>query len=130
VKRITALLAVLALALAVPASALGQAGPFSPLPPPPPEETATPEPVDNDPTDSEISQETLGIILGAVVLLFVVIGYYITRDARRALPEDRPRIDNLERDEGPHRKPQQAKAKARQKAKAAKKARKVTKRGR
>ena len=56
------------------------------------------------------------------MVLFVVIGYVITRDARSALPEE-SRTEPGQRDQGPHRHAQQAKAKARAKTKAQRRAR-------
>ena len=63
------------------------------------------------------------VLIGAgLVVLFVVIGYVITRDARQSLPEQ-ARTEPGRRDQGPHRHAQQAKAKARAKTKAQRRAR-------
>ena len=130
-KRPLVLLACLvALAVAAPA-AHAQSDAFGPIPPPAPEQTAVPEPSDDDNvlgTDDEVSQTTLAIILGAVVALFVAIGYFITRDARGALPDDARRDDPRLREEAAPRRPKQAKAKARAKTRAQKQARKATRR--
>lgn len=124
--RLAALLTVVLLAVPAPA-ALAQeqpgSGPFGPLPPAAPEPTATPTP---DPADEaqEETDRTLLFAIGAVlVVLFVVIGRVITRDARKALHErgrdDAPKL----REQGPHKHARQAKAKARAKTKAQRRAR-------
>ena len=71
----------------------------------------------------EQTDRTLLYLIGAgLVVLFVVIGYVITRDARSSLPEE-ARTEPGQRDQGPHRHAQQAKAKARAKTKAQRRAR-------
>jgi hypothetical protein len=117
------------LALAVPSAALAQqggSGAFGPLPPATQAETPTPTP---DPT-VEAQQQTdrtlLFIIGGGLIILFIVIGRVITRDAKHALKEtghsdDAPKL----RDEGPHRHAKQTKAKARAKTKAQRRARRA-----
>ena len=114
----------LVLALLAPAAAFAQGGAFGPLPPAQPAETPTPEPESNDSLTSDLGgRQTMFIIGGALVVLFIVIGVYISRDARRALPE-RHRPDGRRlRDEGPHKHKQQAKARARARGKAQKEAR-------
>jgi hypothetical protein len=125
VTRLTVLIVLLALVVPAPA-ALAQSDPFSPLPP---AQSATPEPtaapVDTNPNDDGVSRETLGVILGVVIILFIAIGVYITRDARRSLPADARRDDPRLREEGPHRRPKQAKSKARAKTRAQKRARRA-----
>ena len=127
--RLSLLLALLVLAVSAPAAFAqqggGGSGAFGPLPPATPAETPTPTP---DPT-IEAQQETdrtlLYIIGGGLVILFIVIGRVITRDARHALREqgkgDAPKL----RDEGPHRHAKQTKAKARAKTKAQRRARRA-----
>jgi hypothetical protein len=114
----------LLVALLAPAAASAQGGAFGPLPPATPAETPTPEPEDNDSLTSDLGgRQTMFIIGGALVVLFIVIGVYISRDARRALPaRHRPDAHRL-RDEGPHKHKQQAKARARARGKAQKAAR-------
>jgi len=114
----------LLLALLAPAAAFAQGGAFGPLPPATPEETPTPEPADSNSLTSDFGgRETLFIIGGALLVAFVGIGVFISRDARRALPE-RHRPDGRRlRDEGPHKHKQQAKARARARTKAQKEAR-------
>jgi hypothetical protein len=122
-RRLAALVVVLGLSLAPPALAQSGSNPFGPLPVVP-TPTATPGPA---PTPVSAQQDTdrklLFAIGGALVLLFVVIGRVITRDARRNLP-DGARADAARlREEGPHRHARQAKAKARAKTKAQRQAR-------
>ena len=122
--RLAALLTVLA--LAAPAAALAQSSPFDPLPTAVPERTATPEPTVS-PTDDggDISTPLLLGLAGGLLLVFVVITFVITRDARSTVP-DADRREALPRDAGPHRHERDATAKARAKAKASRQARKTT----
>jgi len=77
------LLAVVALALAAPAPAAAQQNPFDLAPAQvTPESTPTPEPVD----DGSVGTATLYVIAGALLLAFLAIGLWISRDARRSLP--------------------------------------------
>jgi hypothetical protein len=114
----------LVLALLAPAAASAQGGAFGPIPP-----AATPEPtpVPDDDSNSLTSdlggRQTLLIIGGLLLVAFVAIGVFISKDARRALPErHRPGGSRL-REEGPHKHKQQAKARARARGKAQKDAR-------
>jgi hypothetical protein len=120
------LICLLLVSLAVPSTALAQGGgAFGPLPPAAPEPTPVPT---RDPAltnDDDVSRQTLYIIGGGLLLLFLGIGYVITRDAKRVLPEDR--LEDRPRDAGPHKHEQHAKAKARAKQRQARKARKTTK---
>ena len=121
------LLIVLALlgASASVASAQDAGDAFGPLPQPaqtaPPAPTPTPDP--SVEAQKETDRTLLFGIAGALIVLFVVIGRVITRDARHTLRErgrdDAPRL----RDEGPHRHAKQTKAKARAKTKAQRQAR-------
>jgi hypothetical protein len=123
--RRTIVIALLA-ALLAPAAAFAQGGggAFGPLPPSAPAATPTPEPADDSLTSDLGGRQTMFIIGGALVVLFIVIGVYISRDARRALPErHRPADGRRLRDEGPHKHKQQAKARARARGKAQKDAR-------
>jgi hypothetical protein len=124
--RLAALLAVLLLALPAPA-ALAQTGggndPFGPLPPAAPQPTATPTPDPSVEAQESTDRTLLFAIGGVLVVLFVVIGRVITRDARKALHErGRDEAPKL-REQGPHRHARQAKAKARAKTKAQRRAR-------
>jgi hypothetical protein len=81
-------LVLLSLALLAP-SAHAQSNPF---PTPTPSATAAPS-TGTTPGD-DTSDRTLLLIAGAVLLVFVGIGWYITRDARKNLTaEDRAAID-------------------------------------
>jgi hypothetical protein len=113
----------LLLALLAPAAAFAQGGAFGPLPPAAtPEPTAAPDDSSNSLTSDLGGRETLFIIGGALLVAFVAIGVFISKDARRALPE-RHRPGSRLRDEGPHKHKQQAKARARARGKAQKEAR-------
>jgi hypothetical protein len=132
VRRTLAL--VFCLALLAPSAALAQnatptpsappSGDFGPLPQAAPTEAATPEPAkSNDSLSQDLGgNTTLFIIMGALLALFVAIGMYISRDARRALPEGH-RPGHRLREEGPHKHKREAKARARQRGKAQKAAR-------
>ena len=123
---------VLVLALLAPATALAQDGnPFDgQLPPAQPEQTATPEPASSS-SEDDVGRTTLYIIAGGVFVALFLVGWWISRDARSNLPEDK-------RDEkrGPDGKPlhvhkheRQAKAKARAKGRAQRQARKAHRKG-
>jgi hypothetical protein len=128
--RLAALLGVLLLAASAPAALAQEPQPGSPLAPPfspttpAPAETPTPTP---DPATEAAEEETdrtlLFAIGGALILLFVVIGRVITRDARQTLHEHGRDEAPRQRDQGPHRHARQAKAKARAKTKAQRRAR-------
>jgi hypothetical protein len=118
-------------ALAAPAAAFAQQNPtnptqpFTPLPPPQPTPAPTPEPEDDGGfLDTEISgTTTLYVIAGALLIAFVAIGMFISRDAKRTLPKGhRPDARRL-REEGPHKHKREAKARARARGKAQKAAR-------
>jgi len=103
----------------------GGQDPFPPLPQPAP--TAVPTPEDDDGflgLNNEIGgSATLYIIAGALLVAFIAIGMFISRDARRSLPaHHRPDARRL-REQGPHKHKRQAKAKARARGKAQRSAR-------
>ena len=107
------------------ATAQERVDPFGPLPQP--AQTAAPTPTPTPDPSVEAQKETDRTLLfgvaGALIVLFVVIGRVITRDARktvRAAGHDTP---VQARDQGPHRHAKQAKAKARAKTKAQRAAR-------
>jgi hypothetical protein len=123
-RRTLIIALVLALLAPAAASAQGGGGAFGPLPP---AGTPEPTPVSEDDSNSLTSdlggRQTLLIIGGLSLVAFVGIGVFISRDARRALPE-RHRPDGRRlRDQGPHKHKQQAKARARARGKAQKDAR-------
>jgi hypothetical protein len=125
----------LVLALPAPAAALAQDNqdqapptqptqPFQPLPPAQPTPVPTAEPEDEGVLDTEIGgSATLYVIAGALLIAFIFIGMFISRDAKRSLPKaHRPDSRRL-REEGPHKHKREAKSKARARAKAQKAAR-------
>jgi len=116
--------------LAPAAPVLAQDGnPFDgQLPPSQPTPAPTVEPVE-DP-NAGFGRETLWIIGGALLVSFIGIGIWISRDARRVLPADERDDRRGPRDQGPHRHERQAKAKARAKGRAQRRARKAGRRTR
>jgi hypothetical protein len=119
-RRIALLTTLLVLAVAAPAAAQG--GAFGPLPPAEPTPTPTVASATTD--DGTTGRNILFVVGGALIIGFGVMGWFILRDARGAIPEPEfagPRL----RDEGPHKHKKQAKAKARQKTRAQKSARKA-----
>jgi hypothetical protein len=118
----------LVLVLLAPATALAQDGnPFDgQLPPTQPQQTATPAPTSAS-TQQDTGRTTLYLIGGALLVFFVGIGWWISRDARANLTEeDRDSLRGVHRrDEGPHQHERQAKAKARAKGRAQRQARKA-----
>ena len=134
--RHTAVIAVL-LTLVAPASALAQNNqqnqqnqgtptqPFQPLPPAQPTPAPTAEPEDDGGfLDTEISgSATLYLIAAALLVAFVFIGMFISRDAKRSLPKSHRPDSRRLREEGPHQHKREAKAKSRARGKAQKAAR-------
>ena len=134
--RKTAAIAIL-LALLAPSAAIAQQNnqdnqnqgtptqPFQPLPPTQPTPAPTAEPEDDDGfLDSEISgSATLYVIAAALLVAFVFIGMFISRDARRSLPKSHRPDSRRLREEGPHKHKREAKSKARARGKAQKAAR-------
>jgi hypothetical protein len=121
--RLTTLL--LVAALLAPAAALGQSqqpqNPFGPLPPPQP--TATPEPENQtDALGEDVGATTLYVIAGGLLIAFIGVGVFISRDARRTTAKSGSSNKGL-REEGPHKHERKAKAKARQRTKAQRAAR-------
>jgi hypothetical protein len=120
-----ALLLVLLVALLVPSAASAQGGgAFGPLPQAAPAPTATPtaDKSNNSLTSDLGGRTTLYVIAGGLLIAFVAIGVFISRDARRSLPEGH-RPGSVLREEGPHKHKREAKAKARQRGRAQKAAR-------
>ncbi len=99
--------------------------PFQPLPPAQPTPAPTVEPDDGGGfLDSEITgTETLYVIGGVLLLIFVAIGMFISRDAKRSLPKGHRPDSRRLREEGPHKHQREAKAKSRARGKAQKAAR-------
>jgi hypothetical protein len=117
-----ALLVAVICALLVPSAASAQGGAFGPLPQAAPTPTPPPDQSSDSLTSDLGGRTTLFVIMGGLLIAFVGIGVFISRDAQRALPKDR-RPDHRLREEGPHAHKRQAKARARQRAKAQKVAR-------
>ena len=112
------------LVLALPAAAGAQSGAFGPLAEGDPAATPTPAVQTLTVDDGSSGRNSLFIIGGALVIGFGVMGYFILRDARGAIPEPEfagPRL----REDGPHKHKKQAKARARTKTHAQKAARKA-----
>jgi hypothetical protein len=128
--RAVALIALL-LALAAPAAAVAQqqnptqpTQPFSPLPPAQPTPAPTAEPEDEGFLDSEISgTSTLYVIAAVLLVAFIGIGMFISRDAKRSLPKAHRPDGRRLREEGPHKHKREAKSRARARGKAQKAAR-------
>jgi hypothetical protein len=121
-RRIALISTLLVLALATPAAA--QQNPFGPLPSAPTEAPPTPTPTSSSSDDTDTGRVTLFIIGGALVIGFAIMGWFIMRDARRAIPEEDLAAMGRLREQGPHAHKQHAKAKARAKGRAQKNARK------
>ena len=125
-RRLAALLTCLALLVPAPA-AFAQADPFGPLPQSAPTATPTPEDDGGSFLGEDVGRTTLYIIAGALLVAFVFIGWFISRDARRSLPQDRVSADAERRRHDPrerHRR-QREKDRARKKTRAQKQARKA-----
>jgi hypothetical protein len=133
--RHTVVIAVL-LALLAPSAAFAQQNqdnqnqtqptqPFQPLPPPQPTPAPTAAPEDDDGfLDQEIGgSATLYIIAAALLVAFIFIGMFISRDAKRSLPKGHRPDSRRLREEGPHKHKREAKSKARARGKAQKAAR-------
>jgi hypothetical protein len=121
-RRIALITTLLALALATPAAA--QQNPFGPLPQAAPTETPTPAATPSS-DDNNTGRATLFIIGGALVIGFALMGWFILRDARSAVPEEELAAMGRLREQGPHAHKQHAKRKARAKGRAQRNARKA-----
>jgi hypothetical protein len=118
----------LVIAMIAPPVALGQSNPFGPLP-----QAATPEPTPvatpkNIADQDSIPKSTLVLIGLGVLVIFVGLGWAITRDARSSLTDDDRRAlerRERERDEVSKKQRQTAKTKARQKGRQQRQARKA-----
>ncbi|MEA2291623.1 MAG: hypothetical protein QOF17_643 [Solirubrobacteraceae bacterium] len=128
--------AVLVLALLLPAApALAQSSPFGPLPQP--AQTAAPAPTATPAGGAtDTGTRTLLAIGGALLVVFVAIGVWIARDARRSIPQHhhaRGARAMAEPDRGeprPRRHDPKAKERAREKARAQRRARRHNRPGR
>jgi hypothetical protein len=124
--RIACLLLCVAALVLAPAPVLAQDSPFGPLPPSAPAPTATPDDNTSSVLGQDVGRSTLYLIGGAFLIFFIGIGWFISRDARRALPANRREAAEpvrLTPDE--RRKRERTKSRARQKTRAQKAARKA-----
>ena len=121
-----------ALALLSPSAVLAQDNnPFDgQLPPAQQTPEPTVQPLTDSSDDDNVGRDTLYIIGGALLVFFIAIGVWISRDARNNLPADERDDLNRQRDQGPHQHARQAKAKARAKTRAQKQARKAGRKAR
>jgi hypothetical protein len=127
--RIRLLALLILAALLAPSAALAQDGnPFNGLPPAQP--TPAPTVEQDDSSDDSVTRDTLYIIGAGLLVVMIGIGWWIARDARRALPPEQRADARRLRDEGPHRHERRAKAKARAKGRAQRQARKAGRRTR
>jgi hypothetical protein len=125
--RIASLLLCAICLAAAPAPALAQSSPFGPLPQPAPTATPTPQDTGTNVLGQDVGRKTLYGIAGGFVLLFIAIGWWISRDARRALPKGPASEAALARRADPrerHRR-QREKERARKKTRAQRQARKA-----
>ena len=122
-RRIALITTLLALLLATPAAA--QQNPFGPLPQAAPTETAAPAATPTPSEDNNTGRNTLFVIGGALIVGFLIMGWFIMRDARRAIPEEDLAAMSRLREQGPHAHKQHAKQKARAKTRAQRHARKA-----
>jgi len=124
--RLPVLLAVLALALALPAAGLAQDNPFGPIPQAPPEQPA-PAPAPTDPAEDGLSDSQQLLIGLAGVVVLGAIAFAIVRDAKSAAPADdrRPSLDDpADRAKGSRTPPKRRVKQSRARAKVARQARK------
>jgi hypothetical protein len=128
-RRIVCLLLCAASLAAVAAPARAQQSPFGPLP----QEaapTATPTPADTGGTTvlgQDVGRATLFAIAGGFVLLFIGIGWWISRDARQSLARGPASEAALARRADPHERHrrEREKQRARKKTRAQRQARKA-----
>ncbi len=126
--RRIALLLLCATFLLAPASVvLAQSSPFGPLPPAAPEPTAVPDDNTSNVLGQDVGRSTLYLIAGGFLIAFIAIGWFISRDARRTLPQGAQSAALQERRADPkerHRR-QREKERARKKTRAQRQARKA-----
>jgi len=125
-RRIALLLSCAALLLALAPAAPAQESPFGPLPPAAPEPTATPDDNTSSVLGQDVGRSTLYAIAGGFLIVFIAIGWFISRDARRTLPAGRRDAPVQERlTPAERRKRERNRSRARQKTRAQKAARKA-----
>ena len=92
--------------------------PFSPLPAPAPTAAPTTEQSSDDPLADDLGgTTTLYVIMGALLVVFIGVGMFISRDARRSMPKRTAAERSRQRDQGPHKHERRAKEKARERSK-------------
>ena len=125
-RRLALLLLCAAFLLAPAPAVLAQSSPFGPLPQP---AEPTPAPTPDTTTNvlgQDVGRTTLYLIAGGFVILFVGIGWWISRDARASLPSrHRPGAAPVRLTPAERRKRDRARGRARQKTRAQKAARKA-----
>jgi hypothetical protein len=124
-RRIVLLLCATFLLAPAPA-VLAQSSPFGPLPPAAPAPTPTPDDNTTSVLGQDVGRATLFLIAGGFVIVFIGIGWWISRDARAALPSrHRPDAAPVRLTPAERRKRDRAGSRARQKTRAQKAARKA-----
>ena len=125
-RRITLLLLCASFLLAPAPAVLAQSSPFGPLPPAAPAPTPTPDDNTTNVLGQDVGRLTLYLIAGGFVIVFIGIGWWISRDARSSLPSrHRPDAPPVRLTPAERRKRDRARSRARQKTRAQKAARKA-----
>jgi hypothetical protein len=125
-RRIALLLLCATFLLAPAPAVLAQNSPFGPLPPAAPAPTPTPDDNTTSVLGQDVGRSTLFLIAGGFVIVFIGIGWWISRDARAALPSrHRPDAAPVRLTPAERRKRDRARSRARQKTRAQKAARKA-----
>ena len=125
--RVLVLVLLLA-ALAAPATAGAQGSPFQPIPPVVTQSTPVPTASGSNADQQDVSRGLLLGIAGAVAVIFIFIGWYITRDARAHLTDDDRRALEGARTDNDRKRGEEIRRKARAKGKRQRQARKAQRR--
>jgi hypothetical protein len=124
-RRLAAFITLLALLVPAPVALAQDSNPFNGLPPAQPTPAPTVQQSNTTTDDGQNDRTTLYVIAAALLVTFLFIGWFISRDARRNLPQDERDQLGRRRDEGPHKHELKAKQKARAKGRAQRQARKA-----
>ena len=125
-RRIALLLLCATFLLAPAPAVLAQNSPFGPLPDAAPAPTPTPDDNSSNVLGQDVGRSTLYAIAGGLLIAFIGIIWFISRDARNTLPADRRDPKPAEHlSPAERRKRERHKQRARQKTKAQKAARKA-----
>jgi hypothetical protein len=125
-RRIALLLLCAAFLLGPAGTVLAQTSPFGPLPEAAPSPTPTPDDNTSSVLGQDVGRSTLYAIAGGFLIVFIAIGWFISRDARQSLPANRRDTRTPEHlTPTERRKREKHRARARQKTKAQKAARKA-----